>query len=260
MRLQGKTSFILSANPPFRTLNAFPISSSSRRALTLLELLIVIAIIGVLFGLALPAVSGMRKRANDAKCISNLRQLGTATMTYVADKGFFPISFATGSGASNNWQIELEPYLDDADAAKRCPSAVLPNKGASHYSMNQNVFYDPNNSVGRIKEPKVGAQIEKPGEVILIMDGLQDSNGNAQGGMTQFRGSDGPGQRDVVVSPFQNQTADGKAGGGYPSYRHGNTKDDAKRAANAVFADGHAAPVLWGTIKNRNLVLKFRDL
>lgn len=237
-----------------------PKPSSSTRAFTLLELLIVIAIIGVLVGLALPVLSGMRKRTNDAKCISNLRQLGTATLTYVADKGFFPVSFETGAGASNNWQRELDPYLGDADAIKRCPAAVLPNKGASHYSMNQNVFYDPNNESPRIKDPKTGAQIEKPGEVILIMDGLQNSNGDAQGGMTQFRGSDGPGQRDVVVTPFQNQTADGKAGGGYPSYRHGNTKEDAKRAANAVFADGHAAPVGWGTIKNRNLVFKVREL
>lgn len=241
-------------------MNSLPKPSSASRAFTLLELLIVIAIIGVLVGLALPVLSGMRKRSNDAKCISNLRQLGTATLTYVADKGFFPVSFETGAGASNNWQVELEPYLGDVDAVKRCPAAVLPNKGASHYSMNQNVFYDPNNSLGRIKEPKVGAQIEKPGEVILIMDGLQDSNGNAQGGMTQFRGSDGPGQRDVVVTPFQSQSADGKAGGGFPSYRHGNTREDVKRAANAVYADGHAAPVIWGTIKNRNLVFKVREL
>jgi len=230
----------------------------TRSAFTLIELLVVVAIIAILAVIAIPVLGSMRKKADDTKCLNNLRRLGEATLLYVADKGFFPVSFETGSGGSNNWQIELGPYLENADAIKRCPAAVLPNKGASHYSLNRNVFYDPANSSTRLKEPKVGAQIEKPAEVILIMDGLQNSSGDAQGGMTQFIGSDGPGQRDVVVARFHDQAADGKAGGGFPSYRHGGPAD-AKRAAHAAFADGHAAPVLWGTVKNRNLVFKVRD-
>lgn len=224
---------------------------------TLIELLAVIAIIALLAAFAFPAYQRMTDSSNSAKCLSNLRQLGAAAMTYVADKGYFPVSFETGKGGQNNWQRELDPYLGGDAGVKRCPAAVLPNLGDSHYSLNQNVFYDPGNSADRFKDPKRGFAIEQPAEVILIIDGLQDASGNAQGGMTQFRGSDGPGQRNVVVTPFQNQAADGKAGGGFPSYRH-NVRSDTERYANAVFADGHAAPVKWATIINRNLVFKTR--
>ncbi|GAB4170973.1 MAG: hypothetical protein Fur0032_10060 [Terrimicrobiaceae bacterium] len=241
-----------------------PSSTKASSGFTLVELLVVIAIVAVLAGLLFPAISRAKDKANDSKCLSNLRQLGAASLLYVADKGFFPVSFETGSGGSNNWQVELTPYLGDADAVKRCPSAVLPNKGASHYSMNKNVFYDPASSSARYKDPKLGSQIERPSEVILIMDGLQNSSGDAQGAMTQFLGTDGPGRRDAVVASFQNQAADGKAGGGFPSYRHRvRSRNDfsatADRYANAVFADGHAAGVKWGSVLNRNLVFKVRE-
>lgn len=224
---------------------------------TLIELLTVIAIIAVLAALAYPTARGAMEKSKDGKCLSNLRQLGAASMLYVSERGHFPVSFATGQGGQSNWQRELEPFLGSDSNVKRCPAAVLPNLGDNHYSLNQNVFYDPNASADRFKNPQRPFAIEKPAEVILIMDGLQNAAGDAQGGMTQFRGSDGPGQRDTVVNPFQNQAADGKAGGGFPSYRH-HVRSDTDRAAHAVFADGHAAPVKWGTVKNRNLVFKVR--
>ena len=52
---------------------------------TLVELLIVIAIIGVLVGLLMPAVSNARESARKTACASNLRQLGAALMAYGAD-------------------------------------------------------------------------------------------------------------------------------------------------------------------------------
>lgn len=53
-----------------------------RGAFTLIELLIVIAVIATLAGLLIPAVSLVKTKANDLKCSNNLRQVATAFIAY----------------------------------------------------------------------------------------------------------------------------------------------------------------------------------
>ncbi len=55
------------------------------RAFTLVELLVVVAIVGLLASLLLPALAGAKARAKGSQCASNLHQLGLATMMYVQD-------------------------------------------------------------------------------------------------------------------------------------------------------------------------------
>jgi prepilin-type N-terminal cleavage/methylation domain-containing protein/prepilin-type processing-associated H-X9-DG protein len=58
---------------------------------TLLELLVVIAIISALAGLLFPAISRIQEKGRVATCVSNLRQLHTAAMSYVSEHdGYLP--------------------------------------------------------------------------------------------------------------------------------------------------------------------------
>lgn len=111
-------------------------------AFTLVELLTVIAIIGVLAGLTLGVIGSVRKRARDAVCISNLRQVYVAFNLYANDsKGKWPTPLSHGSATArflpvrwyNNGQDwygssqrnkALDPYLDNIEMTS-CPVVVL---------------------------------------------------------------------------------------------------------------------------------------
>lgn len=59
---------------------------------TLIELLIVIAIVGILATFAVPVLGKAREKAESSKCLSNLRNIGVAVLSYVADNdNRFPI-------------------------------------------------------------------------------------------------------------------------------------------------------------------------
>src|SRR3954451_11510683 len=96
-------------------------ASSPRRprpGFTLVEMLVVVAIIAVLIALVLPAVAAARKSAQAAQCQSNLRQLGAAIIQYRDQTGAYPQYRAEYPPVTNaygvnrpRWQWLLAPYL-----------------------------------------------------------------------------------------------------------------------------------------------------
>jgi prepilin-type N-terminal cleavage/methylation domain-containing protein len=92
---------------------AMPRRTSVKPGFTLVELLVVVAIIGTLVGLLLPAVQAAREAGRRHVCQNNLKQYGTALLAYHADYGSFPIG-----NVPNQWwgfQSRLLPYLEASD-------------------------------------------------------------------------------------------------------------------------------------------------
>ncbi len=78
------------------------------RRFTLLELLVVVAVIALLAAFILPALSRSRQVAQASKCVTNLKNIGIAFTTYAdSSSEFFPIGNAPGD---RNWVALLSDY------------------------------------------------------------------------------------------------------------------------------------------------------
>ena len=93
-----------------------------RRAFTLTELLVTIAIIALLVATILPAVQHAREAARRSRCKDNLKQIGLAMYNYLSEFSVFPPgqgircnNYPDGDCQNTmNWCISLLPYLDQA--------------------------------------------------------------------------------------------------------------------------------------------------
>lgn len=144
---------------------------------TLIELLIVIAIIAILAALLLPALNKARARARDATCSGNLRQIALALQSYTNDNQGFVMAYMDTRQNYRKWQTALMPYLYPGENFKlaggsaylvdgiprpifRCPAQPQEPTGVSrrsNYGVNLFVFsptsVNCNPQIWRIKAP-----------------------------------------------------------------------------------------------------------
>lgn len=128
---------------------------------TLVELLVAIAIVGLLLALVLPAIQSSREAADRAQCANNLRQIGIGIHRFCdLNSGKFPRTTHTeGFQFERTWIFTLAPYLEDVDNVRICPADPrgadrLKAKGSS-YVMNEYTTVPGDDA--RLRLQKIGA-------------------------------------------------------------------------------------------------------
>ena len=107
--------------PTYITKTKLP-SDTNRKAFSLVELLAVIGIIGILLALTFPAAQAVRQAARRTACLSNIRQVMTATLSYETSGNGFPTA-DNGKGAS--LLVPLLPYMEQPELEERAKIGLV---------------------------------------------------------------------------------------------------------------------------------------
>jgi prepilin-type N-terminal cleavage/methylation domain-containing protein/prepilin-type processing-associated H-X9-DG protein len=126
-------------------------TNRKRFGFTLIELLVVIAIIAILAAILFPVFAQAREKARAITCLSNMKEIGLATMMYVQD---YDEQFPDGQSAYGGvhpvgWAGQLYPYIKSIGILK-CPDDS--SAGVVSYAYNNSIgsdgIYGPKDSNG----------------------------------------------------------------------------------------------------------------
>jgi prepilin-type N-terminal cleavage/methylation domain-containing protein/prepilin-type processing-associated H-X9-DG protein len=221
-----------------------------RKAFTLIELLIVIAIISLLTAILFPVFARAREQARKAACASNLRQIGMAVMQYVQDYDErYPMgrhyydSWPTppAGEADGFWFKLLQPYTKSMQVFV-CPTAGKINHDSGGYgwnfcgtggiTSNGNGFGYVTHHVRRCTPGAVTgvslSAVSKPAETFLVAD--PSSNGYSGNGVF------------TIAYSYKHYTPTLHGGSPYTNVDQSGDASlvlDYSGGGNYLFADGH---------------------
>jgi len=154
---------------------------SKKGGFTLVELLVVVAIVAMLIALLMPSLRKAREQALGVQCLSNLRQIGMGLQFYsLAYKGLIPCDMSyVYRSATNTDGVSWYEFLDGTEQPKEvyvktkkvfyCPKNWPENPG--HYGMLHPHTYEPNwDFVVTSFEGFKTVKIRRPTDFALVFD------------------------------------------------------------------------------------------
>ena len=184
------------------------------RAFTLIELLTVIAIIGVLSAILIPAIGRVRENANATQGISNLRQIGISLKLFASEnKNSYPAVTIKKNdwnelhpnspvGGDQMWSKQLRDYLPQKSQSLTgrenqvfvCPNAEYYDDAGNRYDINDIArtytategLYGTSGGSPSYKIPRRVVTVEAPAKTLLVVDAKQSGTNSAASSVTSW--------------------------------------------------------------------------